>query len=205
MFKIDDYDINNLNDNSVIRVKIQGYWSGDPIGLYIRRGWDEAPEWRVEMSHSSGGRDTKEVADDLEAETNFGHAMIALAAEGRKILAQQDILERNYQARMAEWREREEADRAAKQKAFDEDLPLGEERAIEMVKKMKEKAQKSGVSELFYTMLTRGNSNEHRIETHCRDKVIFYYVGVRTSTAKLIQILAESSHRTWFLNEDRLA
>jgi hypothetical protein len=67
--------------------KVNGYWSGDSITLYVERkvDWsnfnadDRHPaEWVFTMSHSSGGRDTAEETDDLQASANFAAAIYGL-------------------------------------------------------------------------------------------------------------------------------
>ena len=104
-------------------VKVKGYWSSDSITLYVRRDWsgmkDGGSNWSVEISHSSGGRDTKEVACDLEAETYYGEALIGLAQYGRELQERFPEFEEKYQAYTKELREEQElkAKIAAEEKA----------------------------------------------------------------------------------------
>lgn len=127
-FEIQAFDLNDIGrrGSGCINVLINGYWSADPISLYVQREfrWSteagESGSWKVNVSHSSGGRQTdpaKErcVASDMDAAVNFGAAMIALSAIGRTIEAQFDVLEAAYQAQR-------EIDRAERQREEDAKL-----------------------------------------------------------------------------------
>lgn len=141
-FTIAAYDLEEIGSrgNGSVAVKVAGYWSADAIRLYIRREWNWKPgkessyEWRAELSHSSGGRETDPakggIKCDLEAETNFGAALIAISATGRAILAQVATLEAAYQKEAELSRIEREAAEASKQAAIDADPAIGEQ-AIE--------------------------------------------------------------------------
>lgn len=114
-----------------ITCAIHGYWSSDPISLYIRRDWRWAPDegsthaWIAELSHSSGGRDKDEEWSDTRAERNFGAALIAMADLGEQILAVWgQSMETEFQRQRAAERAADEEAKRAKAAAVAEDAPL---------------------------------------------------------------------------------
>lgn len=137
---------------SAIHVYVHGYW-GDVITIYVRREVDfaayravgrtagsveELPaNWNITMSHSSGGRDTGEVADDVEAEANFAQGLMAAVQHARMIRSQAAALEQFYQDQARINAEREAADKAAKEQAKAEraakDEVLGEDAAAALI------------------------------------------------------------------------
>lgn len=116
-----------------VEVRVHGYWS-DVITIYVSRDYnwrverDGGPDhtWDIKLTNSSGGRDEKVVADSLEAEENFGHALIAAAAYARALREREPELEAIYQAERAEEKARDEAEKAAKQARIDADPAVGE-------------------------------------------------------------------------------
>lgn len=146
IYRIDDAELANIGPRGRARVtvRIDGYWSSDPINLYVERKVDyrdegKAPVWEITMSHSSGGRlasqDGKHyrtedgyvaVADDLEAEANFGAALVAMAEFGRGLRACSAEFELAYQKAK---REREEA----RQKAIEADVPPTYQEALSFI------------------------------------------------------------------------
>jgi hypothetical protein len=136
-FTIAAYDLQDIGarGNGSVAVQVAGYWSSDAIRLYIRREWnfhigdESAFEWRAELSHSSGGREANPtkggIKCDLEAETNFGAALIAIAATGRAIMAQVATLEAAYQQQAVISKAQEEAAKAARQALIDADPAIG--------------------------------------------------------------------------------
>ncbi len=104
-----NFEINASNIETSVRsgyaratVKVKGYWSGDSITLYLERGRFGSKEWGISISHSSGGRDTKEVQCDIAAETNFGQALVAIAQYARELKARFPEFEAQYQEYVAE-------------------------------------------------------------------------------------------------------
>lgn len=126
------------------QAKVTGYWSRDSITIYVDRkeDWTGAPElglgkevsqheWKFTVSHASGGRDEKVVADDLAAALNFGHALTAMAeyATAMRAPAVTTILERLWQEERAVAQAKADAERDAKQARADADKALGEHQA----------------------------------------------------------------------------
>ena len=128
-----NFEINTANIETSARtgsaratVKVKGYWSSDTITLYLRRGYVGSKEWLVEISHSSGGRDSKEVACDLEAETYYGEALIALAQYGRELQKRFPEFEAQYQEYIAELRAESERAAAERDARIAADTAVGE-------------------------------------------------------------------------------
>ena len=119
-------------------VNVKGFWSIESINVYINRsriadensanGFSSA--YKISVSHSSGGRDSKEVADDVEAEQYFGEALIGVTKFIREeIQPRIPAWERLFQE---EERAAERADiEAAKeqQAKIDADQEVGEQQA----------------------------------------------------------------------------
>ena len=130
---IADYDLAAIGRDGIGRITcaIHGYWSNDPITLYIRRDWrwergtGSAHAWAIELSHSSGSRDNDEEPSALRAERNFAHAILALADVGEHILASHlPSMEDAFQRNRAEERAAAYAARLAKEAAAAADAPL---------------------------------------------------------------------------------
>ena len=92
-------------------VKVKGFWSNDSIHVYINRSMftDKksstgfSPEYKISVSHSSGGRASKEVADDVEAEQYFGEALIGVTK----------FIREEIQPRIPAWERMYQEERAA--------------------------------------------------------------------------------------------
>ena len=128
----------SIGSNLSIGVKVKGFWSSDSIHVYINRSMfsDEnsangfSSAYKISVSHSSGGRDSKEVPDDVEAEQYFGEALIGVTKFIREeIQPRIPAWERLFQE---EERAAERADiEAAKeqQAKIDADQEVGEQQA----------------------------------------------------------------------------
>lgn len=115
-----------------VPVSVVGFWS-NPIDLRIRREFAWGKEgnvgnWTFEVSHSSGGKDTKEV-DVLVSERNFAEAILASLDLVESLKARTAELEAAYQARMAETERLIAAERAAKEAKVAADPAIGAEAA----------------------------------------------------------------------------
>lgn len=131
-YYLPEWDIETLATNwtNSLAVGVDGYWSRDPITIYVRRGF-RGDEWIVELTHSSGGREKdpmkpRGIEDDLEAEANFGRALVAASDLARAI---RDMLP----AIAARSRAIAEAEREAHEAALAADPAMTEERAALMV------------------------------------------------------------------------
>lgn len=95
--------------------RVFGFWSSSPLSFTIRRNAKpDGAEWFVTMSHSSGGRDDKQVECDIRAHENFAMATMHAVMYAKSVLAMADMLEHEYQQKMA--RNKAEAEVAEKKR-----------------------------------------------------------------------------------------
>lgn len=175
-----------------VTAKVTGYWSGDSITMYIRRGWYSDNGWHIEMGHSSGGRDTKEVASDVEAAKNFGAAMIAMAEFADAITAKFAEFEKFYQVAREEARIEREAEKAAKQQAFEADVAMGTAEAAGKVEQLI-KAGKGCIG-----MIERGGNIARKITVKGYGNATLYINGGRVGKKDVIEQLSLSSARSTY-------
>lgn len=200
---------------SALHVYVHGYW-GDVITIYVRREVDfaayravgrtagsveELPaNWNITMSHSSGGRDTGEVADDVEAEANFAQGLMAAVQHARLIRSQAAALEKFYQDQACINAERDAAEKAAKEQAKAErvaaDEALGEDGAATLVAHVRASTNRR-VSNIIYAY-ELGEEKPEAISVRAgRDGVVrFYIAGSPVSAQALGLKLAKYSKRT---------
>lgn len=198
-YTIEKFDISRSSNRLVSRVKVKGYWSSDSITAYINREmrWDSnysatTPEWKVSMSHSSGGRDTKEVADDLEAELNFAEAMTALALYVRDFLSTNlEKLEAAYQAEILEMKQREAdrlkeiAERIAADALLSKDTV--DNLLAALTYRTQIKAYSLGGTRPVYITLANNNNKTYRLN------------GERVAKRRVLEVLNSASIRTEFV------
>lgn len=206
-----------------VSVRVAGYWSADVICLYVTREvrWsrdEELPaEWVVTMSHSSGGRlqelskhyteeqGYRAAKSDLEAEQNFGYALMATAALGKEIQQQVECLEHWHQVERSERKAKEAAAKAEKQAKIQADAPLGAVAARELMNAATLVANRTGLPVQLNVMkrgtdayvqaevgFTRGGSTAWSIHGH------------RTAKSEVLVYLSESSHRTGLSTDCKL-
>lgn len=191
-YQISDTTIEQLGSQrrTSVSCKIKGYWSSDSITLYVNRSYSSA-DWEVSVSHSSGGRDKKEVASDVEASRYFAEAMIAMCDVADHILSQKDRLEAAYQAQLAEYRAEIEKERAEREAMIAADEELGETRAKEIVDQMVTNG--NCVVEVF----KRGEARAIRYEVKTYNNTMFYNnYDRRVSKAEVIAVLSSASVRS---------
>lgn len=141
--------LENLDSTIEIRIKPKGYWS-ETVTCWIRYTYEKV--WRIDQKHSSGGRDTEEVADDYVAERNMAFAMIDLShfieqtftAEFQRELA--DTLEAIRAKERAAFRE---AQRVYQIQLDEHDPAIGEEKAKNLVEAVKLNAKMEGFYWLY--------------------------------------------------------
>lgn len=199
-FEINPYNLLDIGSNGYgsISARIDGYWSSDPITLYISREYRLTRSeggWKITLSHSSGGREPKQVKDDMDAAINFAAAMTALASLGKEIRDQYtSALEAAYQVRMTELRQLEENARAARVAKIEADKPYGMSRATGIIESMN-----NGHLEPHLFAYERGsdeNKNLFEIRiSQCGEKRLVYVDGYRHSKEKAISMLAACSAR----------
>lgn len=190
MFTIDTYNLDEIgrSGSGTINCRVEGFWSSSVMTLYVRREYSQSL-WSVTLTHSSGGRDTKEIADDLMAAKRFAAAMVAMADLGVLIRGESEYLERMFQERRAEERAEFEAAVARDLAIAEADTPLGRTVATVLVKRMAETG-------LMVKMFVRGTDKPVPVTVERRAKTKFYLCGSVIAKAALIEKLAASSHRT---------
>jgi len=193
MYKIAEYDLVNIGRNGMgsIRCKVTGFWSGDSITLYIDRRFSTAtePGWRITLSNSSGGRDTDEVADDLDAYKNYAAALEAMCDVGKMVRMELPKMEAAYQVQREADRQEREAQKAAEQAIIDADERLTEVGATLLVEEM---ALTGAYAHAFY----RGGDHPRLVECVRREKTKYYFGGSIIAKKALITKLAEMSARS---------
>lgn len=196
-----------------IAVYAHGFWS-DVITIRFERkinwskrvahlGLNEQPEifeWHFSVSHSSGARDTDQVADDLEAEQNFGMAVLAAVQYARTLRSQAAEFEKAYRGHEAR-REAKEAEEkakavAAKQARAAADTVLGKDGAANLISAVKA-ATNRRVSNMLY-VYDLGDEKPVAICARAgKDGVVrFSSAGAVLSTDKLLTMLSISSSRS---------
>jgi len=78
----------------MIPIKVKGFWCSDSIRVTVRRYRKQ--HWNVSISHSSGGRDTKEVESDIEAAENFAEGLMFAVSIAKNIESTLSELEKVY-------------------------------------------------------------------------------------------------------------
>jgi hypothetical protein len=198
------------NGGASISVSVHGYWSTDVIKLYVNRriAWrgEEVSSWEVELSHSSGGRLTetdeknypepyyKGIKDSLEAEENFGRALIVAAAFGREIAKYTTQLEEHYQLRRAELHAEREAEKAAHAARVEADLPLGVAAAHELF--VKATADLGMYAERRIMVYQRGADWPVELVISRKQNFTFRFMGDVISRKKALAELATASNRS---------
>jgi hypothetical protein len=192
-YTIHPYDLEAIGraGHGRISCKIQGYWSMDPITLYVDRSWGSDQRWTVKLSHSSGGRDPKEVASDMEAALNFSDAMRDLALIGRDLLfIYGESLESFYQQRMAEYLAEQEAEKVALAAKIEADPAMGELEARQIVFQMAEGNLP------VVSFFKRGSMTAVTVSVQIREKTKFYVNSQVSARKAVVATLAELSSRT---------
>jgi len=175
------------NGHGSIRIKVEGYWSQDVITLYIDRAYG-SNGWTVKLSHSSGGRDTKVIECDMEAEMNFATALNVMAKIGLDIKTTKlGMLEENYQRRIKDDKERFEKEKAEFAAAVAADKEIG----IALARYKLDTIGDFGELKVF----ARGTDKIRRFSVSHRVKKIFFLQGMRISKQEAIVELAKCSAR----------
>ena len=168
-------------------VKVNGYWSSDTMTLYLERGRFDSKEWGISISHSSGGRDTKEVARDLEAETYYGEALIALAQYGRELQKRFPEFEAQYKEYVKKLRAENDRINKEREERIAADPAVGElmakKLADELLFGQSMKARQRGISNGYPVTFSKS----------MRGRTMFYVGGSVVSKKVFISKLSELS------------
>lgn len=203
-----DLDQLGRSGNGRITVEVQGYWANDSITVCINREqhyssahshlpFSEHPHtWVATESHSSGGRDNKEVPSDLDAAQNFGLAILAATTAARVMLSHAPGLEAIYQAEQRHREELDTAKQAAKQAAIDADRPVGAAAASTVFLNAKKAATQSGT----HTIVAFHRGSDQTVTftvdyDKCTHMTLIAKDGARLALSKAVDALAALSAR----------
>lgn len=215
-FTIAPYSLEEIGKNGggTVKTRVLGFWSEDVMTLYVSRksarpaqGTERTHEWTCEISHSSGGRDPKDVADGLEAEVNFAQALIALAAVGMGIRQQADKLEAAFQRQWAAQEVQLAEEARAKAERVAADAMLGRDGAMSLLYAARKAAVVSG-REAVVTAFPLGESRPGTAHTFRFNasrsgsgRVTVRHFGNVIGNADLIKTLAGYSARSHIATE----
>jgi hypothetical protein len=197
-FTIPDIDTEHVAcGRGTYSIKVVGFWS-DPITLRLeRQGFKPDADWHMDVSHSSGGCDPKQVTGEFEGEKNLAYALFATIAQGELIRAYFiPAIEADYQAKLMRDAAEREARKLADQAAIDADPPLGIERATTLVGNLYERLRLASFgSELLINTKHRGSTGVFTFGgAKKKTGVTFYWSSGSISRDKLIDKLAVMSH-----------
>lgn len=199
---ISDYDLEEIGRRGHGRVNAQvhGYWSQDPMTLHIDRDWRWDPtsddkirhSWKFTISHSSGGRDTKEVEDDASAATNFALALVHLAGLARSLKGKVAELEAWSLDQRRLDKEAEAAEKAKEQAAIDADPRMGFDAAAGMLIEAGKQCKYLGFKNIMAR--PRGTSRQvtiFQLRKGRDEKIRYYKAGVMVKQMDVASELAE--------------
>ena len=187
----------SIGSDLCIPVKVKGFWSRDSINIYVSRSMFNSsgevgePSYKVSINHSSGGRDTKEVACDIEAAQYFGEAMLGVVKYVREeIEPRLEMWEKMYQEEIAVERARIEAAQKAKEEKFNADVEVGDKAAKVIAQQMR-----SGrINEVV--LYERGYNNSQTINRSVRPSGQIHFInhlGARFTFNELVAAISRSS------------
>lgn len=180
-----------------LEVSVVGYWSSDSITLRMTHSFEKS--FRMELSHSSGGRDTAVVKSDLVAEANFGAALVATAEYGQYLESRISEWEAIYQEERAKKQAEWDAEQAAKKAKIEADAALGQELATEYANAIKSATShmvvvyKRGTDDKTYYGVERAHGSDQRQYFSLNDDGL---PRNRLTRNEMIDVLKNSSNRT---------
>jgi len=134
----------NFSGRMNIPVSVKGYWSNSSIEITISRDhWGDEDGMNYSVSHSTGGRDNKEVPSDVAAALNFGYAMIAAVEYAKELKEQEEFLISEHDKFKEAARKRQAKEAAARQAIIDADSLIGYDGAVAISLLMRAKANES--------------------------------------------------------------
>lgn len=177
-----------------VPIRVKGYWSRESIHLYLdcNKNWlEKESTFELNVTHSSGGRDPKEVPSDLVAEFNFAQGLIGAVTLGHMLTALRPQLEEGLLTCLQEESVRRAVEKEQREREIEADLPIGLEGAISMM----DAAAENGASIILFE---RG-SNLPRLLTPTRplNKGIKWTLDDHKATARYARIrLSDASKRS---------
>jgi hypothetical protein len=196
--ELEDLTVNDLlTDMSgwiSINIKVEGFWSSNSLTLYVKRreNWrDEGTpaKWEFEISRSSGGRDPKEVEDDLVASTNYAYDMLKLVDFARSLNVEE--LEARHQYFVAKWKEKNEAEKKEAQSKFDADSVMTEAQAKVAVARL---VGEEGIDRMNVRLRGKDSKIAFAREETYTGRITLRKGGQRISRMKLVEELLSGKY-----------
>ncbi|WP_415913418.1 hypothetical protein [Neptuniibacter sp. QD37_11] len=184
----------------VMTYDVVGFWS-EPVKIIVHREveWlhaqgESRADWYAEVTHSSGGQNTRTHKDALEAELNFAAAVVDAVSTAKEVVKKAHLLEAGYQAYQEDLKQREAEEEAKRAKALEKDPEIGIVRAKDIVKQMVARLKNDQRSKFIAGMrLSDTKYDVCLIKTGAG--VTFYVDGDRCSRAKAEAFIAGSSFK----------
>lgn len=185
------YDDLGYSGGRSISVKVHGYWT-DVISIWVQRDWVKEGTWKVTISHSSGGRDTKVVASDADAERNFAYALLEAANVMDMINENIHLVEAGFQRRSAEYKQEVELAKQKLEEKIAADPELGYRRAKEMI----ERISADDAPCRSIVIHERGADRHDYLSVRVGMKTRFYFNQDPISKSAAVDRLAQASVRS---------
>ena len=185
------YDDLGYSGGRSISVKVHGFWT-DVISIWVQRDWLDRGNWKVTISHSSGGRDTKVVASDAEAERNFAYALLEAANVVDMINENIHLVEAGFQRRSAEYKQEVELAKQKLEEKIAADPELGYRRAKEMI----ERISADDATCRSIVIYQRGADRHDYLRARVGMKTRFYFNDDSISKQAAIEMLSQASVRS---------
>lgn len=193
-FQVSEYTARGIaRGERNITVSVLGYWSRDPITVYVRRElFTSEIKWNITINHSSGGRDTDEVESDIDAEYNFGCALIEASKVARDIQNLIPEIEAEYQVYKAELK----AEYLAEEK-IEADPAIGSNASLKVAEMITHAGADRGndVTFMFYERDTERVVRVNVCKTH---KTVFRVNGKAVSRNEVVELVSKCSARATF-------
>ena len=156
--QLDDFDfINGIrNGYGTINYRIFGFWSHSSISINVGRSWNDG-EWNINISSSSGGRDTNEVENDMDAYRNFAAALNDACDVAKTISENIQMYNEMYNKVRQDLKLQHLEELRLRQEKIDSDPAIGMDYANSIVCMMEDK------SEIIAEIVERGSDDSKKI------------------------------------------
>lgn len=147
-----------------ISAAVKGFWSMDTISAYVRCQSFKGIEWTYSISTSSGGRDPNVVESDIEAYANYAEALLAVTQELEKHKANAAERTAMFQAYLDKIEADYEAQKKAKQEAWESETPIPLDVAKNIINELSAKAKVSRDDVGTMTIYQRGTKGTRQTD-----------------------------------------
>lgn len=186
-FTRDYFDLSSMfttGSHVTINYKVKGFWSTSALTLYVKveQNWKtETYEVSVDISRSSGGRDTDEEASESISARNYAMALLDAAELADLFKASEHHLVENYKSYLAQVRAEREAEQAKKAAKIDSDSHIKSYEAVWIADDMKAEADRNNQAIRKFRM--RGM--DKTVTIHCMNYgKTRYYIGQQAVSRK---------------------